>query len=269
MSEVVSVAAPIVGGVVGGPAGAAVGSAIGGAASGTTAGALAGGQAASSLFTADQIKKAAKRKAAGIREGSQITATGALEGSEIAASGLDAAQGQFKGFQVGGTEAADLEAALSGALGPEAQQSALDAQAQNPFTQFVKSQGEQSIGQGFAATGGLGGGERLKALSQFNQGLASSTLADQLQNLRSVRRQGTQASSNIASLMGRAGGVRGAGVSTAAGVRGGGVADAAAARSEGELGAAKQFQTGIEGLTSTFALKDLLNNPETLRQMNT
>lgn len=260
MSSVVKSAAPVVGGALGGPAGAAIaGGLTSSALGGGTAGVLGGGQVASSLFTADQIKEAAKRKASGIREGSEVTAAGALEGSGITAGALDTAQGQFQPFTVGGGEAAELEAALSGALGPEAQQAAIGAQAERPFTQFVRQQGQRSIDQGFAAGGGLGGGARQKAQIEFGQGLATSTLADQLQNLRQVRRAGTQASTNIADLIGRAGGIRGAGVSTAAATRGGGIADAAGARAQGQLSAAEQIQTGIEGLTSTFALKDKLN----------
>jgi hypothetical protein len=258
-ASVAGAAAPLVGGAIGGPAGAIAGNLVGGALGGTPANILAGGQAASSLFTAKEIEDAARLKATGIREGTGIAAGGALEGSQIAAGALDTAQGQFQPFTVGGTEAADLEAALSGALGPEAQQAALDAQVESPFSQFIRRSGERSINQGAAVTGGLGGGERLKALTQFGQDIGTSTIQNQLENLRSVRRQGTQASSNIADLISRAGGVRGSGVASEASIRGGGVASAAGAEAQGQLGAAEQFQAGTEGLTNIFALKDQLN----------
>ncbi len=258
---VAATAAPVIGGAIGGPAGAIAGNLVGGALSGgtPTSTQLAAGQAASSLFSAKEIEDAAKLKAQGITRGAGVTAAGLREGADITAGAFDRAQGQFQPFTVGGTEAADLEAALSGALGPEAQKIAFDSLVENPFTEVIRRGGERSVNQGAAASLNLGGGERLKALTEFGQDLTKSTIGSQLENLRSVRRQGTQASSNIADLIGRAGQVRGGGVAGAAGVEGGGIQQAAGARSQGQLGAAGEIKGGIEGLTDIFFNKELLN----------
>ena len=197
-----------------------------------TAAGLIGGQVVSSLFGAREARKAGETQAAGQREAGRISAAAARE-----------AAGGLQPFTVGGVGAAQQEAALSGALGPEAQQQALDAQVESPFTKFIEERGRRQIGQGFAAIGGLGGGQRLKALTEFGQGVATQSLSTQLQNLRNVRQAGTSAQLNIADLIAQAGGAE------AGGVRG-----AATAIAQGGLARAGQIQQGIEGVTTIGAL---------------
>lgn len=75
------------------------------------------------------------------------------------------------------------QSALSGALGPEAQREALSMTQEDPGTEFARSQGSRLIESGAAATGGLGGGNRLRALSRFGTDLASRGLANQFGRL--------------------------------------------------------------------------------------
>jgi len=218
---------------------------------------------------ADVERQAAGAEAAGIREAGGLQAGGLRDfagierqAGDIGAAGFREAAGRFEPFAVGGQEAAQQEAALSGALGPAAQQAAISAQVESPFTRFIEQRGREQIGQGFAATGGLGGGQRLKALTEFGQGVATQSLSQQLQNLRNVRQAGVGATTNIANLIGQAagaeaGGIRGAGVAQlgaqdvlaqairsatgveAGGIRGGGLA---------ELTAQQALATGVRGV---------------------
>lgn len=207
-----------------------------------TAAILTGGTLLSGALGASEARKAGETAAAGQAEAGRISSAAARE-----------AAGTLQPFAVGGAEAAQQEAALSGALGPEAQQAAINAQVKSPFTKFIEERGRAQIGQGFAATGGLGGGERLKALTEFGQGVATQSLSTQLQNLRSVRQAGTGAQLNIADLIAQAGGAE------AGGVRG-----AATARATGQAGAAGQIQQAIGGVTNIGALEsqDLFNRPQ-------
>lgn len=54
--------------------------------------------------------------------------------------------------------------------------------AQTPGYQFQLQQGEQAVIDQATATGGVGGGNTLKALTQFGQGLASTTYQQQFQD---------------------------------------------------------------------------------------
>jgi len=270
-----------------------------------TAAALVGGSIVSSAFGARESRRAGEtaargqrragrlereafREQAGLeREAGQLEA-GAFrqfadverETAGIRAGGFREAAGRFEPFAVGGAEAAQQEAALSGALGPEAQQRAIDAQVESPFTRFIEQRGRQQIGQGFAAGGGLGGGERLRALTEFGQGVATQSLSQQLQNLRSIRQQGFGATGNIAELIARAtgaeaGGVSGAGSALlgaagaeAGGIRGAGraivgggaaeargISGAATSLANARLSSAGQIQQGISGIATTGALQ--------------
>lgn len=227
-----SSAADAVGGVVGTVA-PAVGTAIGG-----PVGGLIAGQVSSSLFGGREAERAAGTRATGIAEGARISA-----------EGIETAQRQFQPFTVGAAEAAQEEAALSGALGPEAEAEAIARISDSPFTRFIQERGREQINQGFAASGGLGGGERLKALTEFGQGVASQSIAQRLQDLRNVRASGTTAATNIADLIARGSGVEGAGVAGAAG-----------ARATGREARAGQLQEGIEGLTTTIVNRDRIRD---------
>lgn len=264
-----------------------------------TAAILAGGTFLSNAFGAREARKAGEAQAGASREAGRISSeafreAGDIELSafqgfagaqtragEVGAAGLREAAGTFQPFAVGGAEAAQQEAALSGALGPEAQQAAISAQVDSPFTKFIEQRGRAQIGQGSAATGGLGGGQRLKALTEFGQGVATQSLGQQLQNLRNVRQSGFNATSNIADLISRASGVESgailgagqAGLSgqqaLAVGIRGAGgaqatgVSQAGTARAQGRLNAAGQIQQGVGGLTNILALQNqgLFNRP--------
>ncbi len=72
---------------------------------------------------------------------------------------------------------------LAGARGPGAQARAFQRFEEDPGTQFLREQGLRLIGAGAAATGGLGGGERLRELTRFSQGLALQDLSSRFGRL--------------------------------------------------------------------------------------
>ena len=72
-----------------------------------------------------------------------------------------------------------LQAALSGAQGPEAQRIALQQQQETPGTEFAREEGLRFIESSAGAGGGLGGGERLRQLTRFGTELASRGLGEQ------------------------------------------------------------------------------------------
>lgn len=89
-------------------------------------------------------------------------------------------------FISGGVPAFELQQAQSGALGPEAQAEAFANFQESPGTAFLREQGVRGIESGSAVTGGLGGGDRLRELTKFSQGLALQDFGNQFNRLGSV-----------------------------------------------------------------------------------
>lgn len=97
--------------------------------------------------------------------------------------------------------------ALSGALGPEAQAQAFQEFQDDPGTEFLREQGLRGVESEAAVRGGLGGGDRLRELTKFSQGLALQQLSSRFNRLGATasgeeavisRRQ--QATGNLANL---------------------------------------------------------------------
>jgi hypothetical protein len=116
--------------------------------------------------------------------------------------------GDFAPFAQQGAQASNIQAALTGALGPEAQQQAFTQFQADPGQEFLREQGEESILRTSAATGGLGGGNVRRALTRFGTGLAQQGLQQRLQNLGGIAGRGLQAAGaqegravNIANLL--------------------------------------------------------------------
>lgn len=145
--------------------------------------------------------------------GNQLEAyQNALTGAESAVN--QAAQGQTgaitEGYQAGidqmspyadmGQEAAQREAALSGALGADAQQQAIDSFMESPGQKYMREQAEKSLLRNASATGGLRGGSTLAALQEQAIGLSAQNQQQQLENMRSIAGRGQQAASNIAGM---------------------------------------------------------------------
>lgn len=131
----------------------------------------------------------------------QAGRTGALD---FLSSGFDTARADLAGLDAGGVEAIDLQAQLSGAMGPEAQQMAMDSVMRSPEFDFIREQGLREVNANAAATGGTGGGEFMRDLTRFGQGLASQRFDTAYGRLGQVGQRGLQVGgmrSNLASML--------------------------------------------------------------------
>lgn len=110
----------------------------------------------------------------------QTAATAQLEGTQLGIEEqqrqFDAMQGLMDPYVQAGTGALDQQQALAGLLGPEAQQAAIQSIQSGPGFQAALQQGETSILQNAAATGGVRGGNVQGALAQFAPGLLGSAI---------------------------------------------------------------------------------------------
>jgi len=86
----------------------------------------------------------------------------------------------------------NLQRAQSGALGPEMQQLAYDQFKESPGVMWQREQGMRSIEGTLAATG-RGGGSRLQAVSEFNQGIAMQDFSNQFNRLGTITGTGLAA----------------------------------------------------------------------------
>lgn len=144
----------------------------------------------------------------------------AKKAEEAALRAQELAGGRFEqivtpGLEIG-QQAQQKQAALSGALGPEAQAAAFEGFQESPGTQFLREQGLREVSSQSAVTG-QGGGNRLRALTEFSQGLALQDLNRQQQQLGQIAGQGIQLAGTGATLTGlETGGITAEGAAAAA-----------------------------------------------------
>jgi hypothetical protein len=184
--------------------------------------------------------------------------------------------GGLNQFTGAGVQGQQQQAALAGLGG----QGAFDqAFINNPATQFLQQQGEQAALRTSAARGGLGGGNVLKELSRFNQGLASQDLQNQFNRAGALTGQGLQAAGQIGQLRGQQAGLSsnlignlgqaGAGLAGQAGGQLGGIAanlGQAGAGFAGQAGS-QLGQLGLQG--ALFAGQAALGTGQDLAQGRT
>jgi hypothetical protein len=140
---------------------------------------------------------------------------GGATAQQAAAASLDQSTGQnqfqqgvqgIQQFQDAGLQGQQRQLALSGALGQEAFD---QARINDPAQAFLREQGEQSIINQNAATGGLGGGAIGRELARFGQGLASQNLQQERAAAGQLAGQGLQAAGQAGQLLGQAGSLEG------------------------------------------------------------
>jgi len=214
------VAGAVGGFALGGPAGALKGAQLGIGVGGTIAG-TAGATAAAGQASQQQVQSLREQQAFLERQ------------AEIG-------RGAFAPFQAAGgtSQAFQLQQAFAGALGPEAQEQAFAQFQEDPGTQFLRQRGIDIIGKRASATGGLGGGNRLRALSEFNQGLALQNLGNRFNQLGAIT--GTQ--------LAAAGGFANVGTALAP-VTGQAIGQQGIAQAAGTIGAQQAQLSGLAGLT--------------------
>lgn len=133
-----------------------------------------------------------------LNQGVERVEQGLKTGRGDITTGRDAATARFNPYAETGEKALQREAALSGALGAEAQQRAFESYNQSPGQQWQEQQAEKALMRNQAATGGLGGGQILKELQEQASGLASQNYQRDLDNLRSLAGRGQQAAGSQA-----------------------------------------------------------------------
>lgn len=151
---------------------------VAGAVAGSGAGQMAGGMKTGLYGAEDALQ-------GGLR--------GALAGLE---GGVAAAEGTLNPYTSAGKGASNLQAALSGALGPEAQRAAFANYNESPEVAYMRQQGEKAILRNAAATGGTQGGNVLQALQRHGLGLAQQDYANSFNRLGSLADRG-QSSANL------------------------------------------------------------------------
>lgn len=82
-----------------------------------------------------------------------------------------------------GGQAFDLQMALSGALGPDAQRTAFANYNDSPGQDFLRQRGEQAVLRNASAVGGLGGSRVLQELQRQGVGLAQQDFSNQFDRL--------------------------------------------------------------------------------------
>jgi hypothetical protein len=110
------------------------------------------------------------------------------------------AAGQISPYAETGSQAYQKQAALSGALGADAQQKAQAEFNESPGQKYLREQAEQALLRNQAAIGGLGGGNVRTALQEQAIGIAAGQQQQQIDNLGQVSGLGAQASQNLSNL---------------------------------------------------------------------
>lgn len=174
------------------------------------------------------LSSKAQTKAAKVAAGAQTAASDAS--IEEQRRQFDATTALFKPYVEAGNGALARQLDLAGNNGPEAQQAAIDAiQGGAEYGTLVR-QGEESILQNAAATGGLRGGNVQASLAKFRPEVLSSLINQQYQRLGGLTQLGQASAGGQAA----AGGAFANNVSQLYGQRGDAIANAALVKGQGQ-----------------------------------
>ena len=160
-----------------------------------------------------------------------VGALGRISPYEEAGAGQLGTLGQYAGA---GSTALQQQQALTGALGPAAQASAIASIEQSPEMQAMIQQGENAMLQNASATGGLRGGNVQAAMAQFRPQLLSGLINQQYTRLGGLSSMGGNVAQNLASM------------------------GSTATQNIAQLGQAAAAGTGAAGLKSAEAVSGLL-----------
>ena len=102
----------------------------------------------------------------------------------------DTALNTLNPYTTGGAGAVNMQAALSGALGADAQAQAFADFQESPGQKYLRDQTERGVLRNAAALGGVGGGNVMKALQANAMGLAAQDFQNQFDRLGTVANRG-------------------------------------------------------------------------------
>lgn len=126
--------------------------------------------------------------------------------------------------------------------------------AQTPGYQFTLQQGENAVENAASATGGVGGGNTLKAITGYAEGLADTTYQQQLQDYMAQQQQQYGALTQLTGSGQNAAANLGAIGSSAATNAGNALIGAGNAQAAGTIGSANALTSGLAGLSQNFLL---------------
>jgi hypothetical protein len=119
--------------------------------------------------------------------------------------GMQGASDPLQGYQAGGTQAANMQAALSGAMGQPQQQQAYDNFQFSPGQQFLQGEAEKARVRNASVTGGLGGNNLQRALGRDAMAFGQQAIGDQFNQLGQVANRGFQAGGALSGIQERGG----------------------------------------------------------------
>lgn len=163
---------------------------------------LAGATILTSIIS-NAIAANAKKKAAAIQSNA------ATEALTMQKDNFAKIQEKFQPYADAGQKAVQQQAALTGALGPEAQKEAIAGIESGPQFTSMLEQGENAILQNASATGGLRGGNTQGALTQFRPQLLSGLIDQRFNQLGGLADRGLSAVGGVANF-----GIAGTGMMT-------------------------------------------------------
>lgn len=186
--------------------------------------------------------------------GKQLAAGYRASGAEYKKQGEEIRK-LFEPYVQPGREAFQQTAALSGALGPEQEQQAINQFMESPGQAFLRQRAERALLRNQAAIGGLGGGNVRQALQEQAIGIAAQQQQQRLANLGAISDVGMGALTQQAqSRQFQTGGVSQ------------GLIGAAQAKSAGTIGQAAGFRSGVgqlvQGVGAIFSDKRLKESLE-------
>jgi hypothetical protein len=100
-----------------------------------------------------------------------------------------------------GQSASQQQAALSGAMGPQAQQAAMQAFQSSPEQAYLREQQERAVMRNAAATGGLNSGNVLMELQRQAAGIASQDFGNAFNRLGTVADRGANAAGAMSGIL--------------------------------------------------------------------
>lgn len=104
--------------------------------------------------------------------------------------GYNNAQQNLSPYAAGGANAANMQAALMGVMGQEAQAQAFQNYAASPGQEYALEQGRKNLLAGASATGQLGGGNVLRELNRQGIGTAQQNFQQDFNNMGTVANRG-------------------------------------------------------------------------------
>ena len=174
--------------------GAAIGAFSGGGGGGSSASSSAGGgwgavigNAAGTYLASESQEDAAETTAQGTESSLDLLRNQALKNEE-----------NLGPFIKGSAPAYELQQALSGALGPEAQEEAYANYSESPGVAFMRERGLRGIDRNAAARGDLVGGNTDKARIKFSQGMAEQDFNNYFNRLGAITGTGLSAANALA-----------------------------------------------------------------------